>query len=101
MFPRIPHIWFVWYMVSCITCSQKYSCTQRGKKEKGVLSTLKGRDLETAAVKGRKTMKRFSSCSEEALPGSRSMTLCGNWEGKEREGVMHLSICDRKGTVGL
>lgn len=53
----------------------------REEKKKGVLSSLKGRDLETAAVKGRKTMKRFSSCSEEALPGSRSMTLCGNWEG--------------------
>lgn len=54
---------------------------RKKKKKKGVLFSLKGRDLETAAVNGRKTMKRFSSPSEEALPGSRSMMLCGSWEG--------------------
>lgn len=45
-----------------------------------VLKTVfpcRGRDLETAAVNGKKTMKRFFSSNEEALPGSR-LTLDGS-----------------------
>ncbi len=67
------------------TGSHKLRCTQKEKKnKKGVLFSLGGRDLETAAVNGRKTMKHFLSSSEEALPGSRSMTLLptsSSWEG--------------------
>lgn len=53
------------------------------EKEKGVLFSLRGRDLETAAVNGRKTMKHFSSSSGEALPGSRSVTSLPDSGGRE------------------
>lgn len=53
-------------------------------------SSLGGRDLETAAVKGSKTMKHFffslPSPSEEALPGSSGVTSCESCSGREEEG---------------
>lgn len=77
--PRVGHVCF-------IQCTHVFSPLQtqvrtntdanrkERKKEKGVLFSLRGRDLETAAVNGRKTMKHFPSSSGEALPGSRSVT---------------------------
>ena len=72
-----------------VSDSHKHRCKQKGeKKEKGVLFSLRGRDLETAAVNGRKTMKHFSSSSGEALPGSRSVTslpASSSREGRDAE----------------
>lgn len=84
-----------------------HRCTEKRKK-KGVLCSLRGRDLETATVIGRKTMKHFSSSSEEALPGSGSMTSLypavlaarGGSDGGRCVCVC-LCVCERKCTVGL
>jgi len=70
--PRVLRACFVLSLLFCFTNTHKHRCKQ---KKNVVLFSLKGRDLETAALNGRKTMKHSSSSSEEALPGSRSMTL--------------------------
>lgn len=86
MFPRVHHVYLLLYMVSHMSL-QVYTTTDAlRKKKKGALFFLRGTDLETAAVNGRKTMKCFLSSTEVALPGSRYMT-CESWEGGREGGV--------------
>lgn len=73
--------------------AHRFAQTNRKEKKGGFLS-LRGRDLETAALNGRKTMKHFSSPSEEALPGSRSMTVLH--ASSSREGRAGGRRCNRK-----
>lgn len=85
---RVNHACFIQHKPSCLTEVRANTDAHRKKKkkQKGVLFSLGGRDLETAVVNGRKTMKHFSSSSEEALPGSRSVTLLpasSSWEGRD------------------
>ena len=101
----------IWVSVRGAVLSRKHTeihtnteARRRGEKN-CVLFSLWHRDLETVAVIGRKTMEHFSSSSEEALPGSRSVTslpTSRSCEGRDRwrERVC-CGLCDRKCTVGL
>lgn len=66
-----------------------------------LFSPFRDTDLETAAVNGRKTMKRFLYSNEELLPGS-GVTL--GWEpgGKEwKEEVSEFEVFFRKRKVSV
>lgn len=93
-----PPCLFFHYIVSCLHTQGSINTDTLRKKIKGVLFFLRGRDLETAAVNGRTTMMRSSSSSEEALPGSRSFTSCGSWEGWD--GGKKAWVPGRKCTIG-
>lgn len=87
MYPRVHHVYLVLYIMSQMN-TQVYTNKDALRKKrrcgkKRVLFSLRGRDLETAAVNGTKTMKRFLYSTEEVLPGSGSMTLCGSREVQE------------------